>query len=171
MGGFSLGRFSPRGCCVVKLIAPQSSFPERTGAQFHRRVKSRQIWRVPLCNTLDNNHLLLSIGTPELTAVWNQRACARLESSPSQIAAYIEEGIESAEPAGWPLMGLRASGSGSARGAVTVELSIRFLFAIIPAWHSNTKRLTGNRCGRGWRCSSPPRSLLRCDWPEWRTFR
>src|SRR5208283_2139499 len=133
MGGFGLGRFSPRGWLMMTLIAPQSSFHDRTRAQFRRRVKSRQIWRAPLCNTLDNNHLLLSIGTTELTAVWNRRACARLESSPSQIAAYIyiEEGIESAHPAGWPVMGLQTSESGGTRPAMKARLCIRFLFAII----------------------------------------
>jgi len=45
-------------------------------------------------------------------AVRSQWACARLESGTSQIAAYIEEEIESARSVGWPVMGLQTSESG-----------------------------------------------------------
>jgi hypothetical protein len=34
---------------------------------------------------------------------------------------------------------------------------------MIPAWAFNAKRLTGSRCGRVWRCFSPPLSSLRYD--------
>jgi hypothetical protein len=59
--------------------------------------------------------------------------CARLASGTSQIAAYIEEGIESARPAGWPVMGLQTSESGGYAPSSKVRLFIRFLFAMIPA--------------------------------------
>src|SRR5271165_4982019 len=108
---------------MVMLIAPQSSFHERTGAQFRRGMKSRQIRLAPVCNNLKSKHLLPQKsdgGIDECVEPAGLRKAGK--QSLADCCLYrrgnIEEGIESAHPAGWPVMGLQTSESGGALPAV-----------------------------------------------------
>src|SRR5271157_5435990 len=139
---------------MVLLIAPQSSFHERTEVQFRRVMKSRQIWQAPFCNNLQNNHLPMSNRTLELVAV-ELHACPKPRILAARRLLPMKRRNRERQPAGWLAMGLHTSESGDARPGAKAQLYVRLLFAIILRWNFNAKRLTGNRCGRVWRCFSP----------------